>query len=237
MAEFSEAQVAAIDKIVEHYVGQISIAQRLSRSLLDLFESSEKLAPHIHSMKARAKDPISLKDKLERKLRRGIIEGKKFEITSENLFEQITDLAGVRLLHLYTSQFALINKIVLELLAGEGFKILEGPEARIWDDEYKAIFGAMGIDTIPSERMYTSVHYVVDAGSGIKRTAEIQVRTLAQELWGEVDHAINYPHACGVPACEEQIRVLARVASSCTRLVDSIFFTLDEDRKPKKPTQ
>jgi putative GTP pyrophosphokinase len=117
--------------------------------------------------------------------------------------------------------------------------VLEGPEARIWDDEYEATFTKMKIATVSSERMYTSVHYVVDAGAGTKRTAEIQVRTLAQEYWGEVDHAINYPYPCGQPSVEEQIKVLARVTSSCTRLVDSIFFALEQEAKrpqePEKP--
>ncbi|MBA3247219.1 MAG: hypothetical protein H0T63_03960 [Pyrinomonadaceae bacterium] len=27
-----------------------------------------------------------------------------------------------------------------------------------------------------------------------KYTFELQVRNLAAELWGEVDHSINYPH-------------------------------------------
>ena len=42
---------------------------------------------------------------------------------------------------------------------------------------------------------------------------------------------VNNPHPCEIPACEEQILVLARVTSSATRLVDSIFFTRDEEAK------
>jgi ppGpp synthetase/RelA/SpoT-type nucleotidyltranferase len=96
-----------------------------------------------------------------------------------------------------------------------------------------ALFQRMSVKTMSSERMYTSVHYVVNAGAGTKRTAEIQVRTLAEELWGEVDHTISYPHPCPIPTCGEQIKVLARVTSSCTRLVDSIFFARNQS-EPKK---
>jgi len=71
--------------------------------------------------------------------------------------------------------------------------------------------------------MYTSVHYVVESNSSTRATCEIQVRTLAEELWGEVDHTMNYPHESSVLSCREQIKVLARVTSSCSRLVDSIF--------------
>jgi len=81
--------------------------------------------------------------------------------------------------------------------------------------------------------MYTSVHYVIDSNSRTRYTAEIQVRTLAEELWGEVTHVIDYPTACPNLACKEQIRVLARVASSCTRLVDSIFKSYEDYLKNK----
>ncbi len=226
MVELSPERTATIEALVQHYADRLETAQRLSHNLAELF-SSDKLKKLVHSIKARAKDPEHLRDKLKRKMCKCIEEGNEFDITPENLFKQVNDLAGVRLLHLHTWQFADIHKIVLELLAEEGFRVLEGPVARTWDNEYKAVFGKMGIATIDSERMYTSVHYVVDPGAGTKPTAEIQVRTLAEELWGEVDHTINYPHACEIAACGEQIKVLARVTSSCTRLVDSIFFARD----------
>ncbi len=58
-----------------------------------------------------------------------------------------------------------------------------------------------------------------------KITCEIQVRTLADEIWGEIDHRLNYPIEHQSLACREQIKSLARVASSCSRLVDSIMAT------------
>jgi ppGpp synthetase/RelA/SpoT-type nucleotidyltranferase len=57
-------------------------------------------------------------------------------------------------------------------------------------------------------------------------TAEIQVRTLMEEVWGEVDHTMNYPYPVESLACREQLKVLARVTSSASRLVDSIFATV-----------
>jgi ppGpp synthetase/RelA/SpoT-type nucleotidyltranferase len=226
--EIRADDAALIEAIVATYIERLETARRLSENLSRLF-TSERLTLLVHSIKARAKDPSHLKDKLERKVRKCYETGDPFDITPDNLFERINDLAGVRLLHLHTSQFQRINQIVLELLADEGYKVLEGPIARTWDDEYKKLFDQMGVTTIASERMYTSVHYVVEPGAKTRRTAEIQVRTLAEELWGEVDHTINYPHPCSVASCKEQIKVLARVTSSCTRLVDSIFFALDSD--------
>ena len=229
MADLSPEQTATIEAIVTDYAKRRSLALRFSENLATLF-SDQELAPLVHSMKYRAKHPDSLRDKLQRKMRKALELGKEFDITPENLFEKINDLAGVRLLHLHTSQFSELNSILSQLLTQEGYNIIEGPTARIWDDEYKALFAKMGIETVSSERMYTSVHYVVNAGAGTKRTAEIQVRTLAEELWGEVDHTINYPHPCPILACGEQIKVLARLTSGCTRLVDSIFFSRDNSK-------
>ena len=84
-------------------------------------------------MKYRAKDPEHLRDKLQRKMHKTLEPGQQFDITPDNLFEKVTDLAGVRLLHLYTAQFSDINRILLELLSQEGYNILEGPTARTWD--------------------------------------------------------------------------------------------------------
>jgi putative GTP pyrophosphokinase len=126
-------------------------------------------------------------------------------------------------LHLHTAEFPRINEVLLELLVENNYPVVEGPIARIWDEEYRATYSAMGIATVVNPRMYTSVHYVVEANTRTKRTAEIQVRTLAEELWGESDHKINYPHPSPIATCAEQIKVLARMTSGCTRLVDSIM--------------
>jgi putative GTP pyrophosphokinase len=77
--------------------------------------------------------------------------------------------------------------------------------------------------------MYTSVHYIIKPNSTAKITCEIQVRTLMEEVWGEVDHLINYPHKSQLISIREQIKTLARVTSSCSRLVDSIFTTYNEE--------
>ena len=82
--------------------------------------------------------------------------------------------------------------------------------------------------------MYTSVHYVIEPNRRTKYTCELQVRTLAEEVWGEVDHTINYPIATPIIACKEQIAVLARVTSGCTRLVDSLFRTYEDAQKSQK---
>jgi ppGpp synthetase/RelA/SpoT-type nucleotidyltranferase len=140
-----------------------------------------------------------------------------------NLFQKITDLAGVRILHLYTDQIEGINKRVMAILTEQQYSLVEGPIAHIWDNEAEQYFKTRGIRTELRETMYTSVHYIIELNTASRVCCELQVRTLADELWGEVSHTVDYPKPTKSIACKEQLKVLARVTSGCTRLVDSIF--------------
>ncbi len=215
-----------VDSILNTYNDQDNLERlkTLQSALVTCFSESEELKPHIHFLKTRLKDADSLRKKLERKILDAKKEGESYEITPENLFAKINDLIGVRILHLYTDQIKIINPIMKKLFDNHGYRLSEGPFARTWDDEYKDFFLANEIKTESSRSLYTSVHYIIGAGrTSNELTAEIQVRTLMEEVWGEVDHQINYPVKTEILSCEEQIKVLARVTSSATRLVDSIF--------------
>src|SRR5207244_6540861 len=78
------------------------------------------------------------------------------------------------------------------------------------------------------ESLYTSVHYTIKQNSTNRRVCELQVRTLAEEVWGEISHKINYPHETDSVACKEQLKVLARLVSGCSRLVDSIVASYED---------
>jgi putative GTP pyrophosphokinase len=198
--------------------------------LLAALQGSSDLQQHIHSMRVRVKDAGHLREKLDRKRSACESAGEAFDVTPANLLTTITDLAGVRLLHLYTRQIRQIDAALRKIFDEQSYELREGPFARTWDDESREFFRSCGIKTEDSPTLYTSVHYVIGSASRTTVTCEVQVRTLAEELWGEVDHSINYPTPTAVLALSEQIKVLARVTSSATRLVDSIFAT-DEDNK------
>jgi ppGpp synthetase/RelA/SpoT-type nucleotidyltranferase len=217
--------------LVSFFVDNKVTFERDVDNLIGLFIKDKSLLPFIHSVKGRVKDSGHLKDKLKRNWLDTKKKHKKFNINRENLFTKINDLSGVRILHLHTRQIQMINNFLTDILEAEQYELIEGPIAKTWDDETRGYFKDIGIKTEKSETMYTSVHYIVKINRRTKRTAEIQVRTLAEELWGEVDHAINYPHSSKISDCREQIKVLARVTSSCSRLVDSIFRSHQESKK------
>jgi ppGpp synthetase/RelA/SpoT-type nucleotidyltranferase len=225
-----EARLVA--ELVERYRNNIS----LIRGFLNSFHShfAERIGENgplsevVHSVKYRMKDPEHLRSKLWRKIDLAKRTEKPFDINTENLFLKINDLGGYRILHLHTSQAAKIHPVLLDVIETAQFDLFEKPFANIWDEEAKAFFEGIGIRTEVNPRLYSSVHYVIQARSKHAVTCEIQSRTLADEIWGEVDHRINYPQAHQSRGCREQIKVLARVASSCSRLVDSIVVADDE---------
>jgi len=139
---------------------------------------------------------------------------------------------------LHTRQVEAIDRVLKEIFREHKFEVLEGPFARTWDDESREYFQGIGIEVQKSDTMYTSVHYVLSSNSVTTQTCEVQVRTLMEEVWGEVDHQVNYPHPNEHVACREQIRALARATSSATRLVDSIFATVEDlDAREKSPAR
>ncbi len=188
---------------------------------------NSKESPIIHSIKSRSKDPEHLRDKLKRKLKKGK------EITNSNLFGEITDLIGIRILHLYQDQFPIIHKEILKYIEEGDWVFVEPPKAMTWDPESKKMYRKLGIKTELRVTYYTSVHYIVKPNNNNPNPicCEIQVRTLFEEIWGEIDHTINYPHSTDNIPCKEQLRVLSKLVSTGTRLADAIFRSYNDYNK------
>lgn len=184
----------------------------------------------IHSLKYRIKDVEHLRDKLNRKRLEGRI------ITPDSLFSEITDLAGVRVLHLYQDQFSVIHNKIVEKVASGDWVFAEPPKAYTWDPEAQDYFEGLGIDCHQKESYYTSTHYLVKPREDSPLTCEIQVRTLFEEVWGEIEHTINYPYQTDSVACKEQLRVLSKLVSTGTRLADSIFRSYNEHNETTSQT-
>lgn len=170
----------------------------------------------IHSYKSRIKDREHLREKISRKIATGR------EITSQNIFFEITDLAGVRLIHLFQDDFTKIDNIIRERATNDHWFIAERPKAYTWDPEVEAFFKNHDVDVIRKDTSYTSVHYLIRPHSKSPICCEIQVRTLFEEIWGEVDHRINYPNPTESLACKEQIKVLSKITGAGSRLLDSL---------------
>lgn len=228
MVRLSTSTRRDIDRLVNLYKDNIPDFRRVAESVYNLLQTHELITPHVHSLKYRVKDPEHLRHKLIRKASAALQAGEVFDINETNLFEKINDFAGVRILHINTEQMGNIDSALRKIFDAELYKIVEGPIANTWDEEYKKFFNKIKISTKTTDSLYTSVHYVIESNNRAHTKCEIQVRTLMEEVWGEVSHKITYPDPTHSVACQEQIRVLARVTSSGTRLVDSIFKSYNE---------
>jgi ppGpp synthetase/RelA/SpoT-type nucleotidyltranferase len=182
--------------------------------------------PVIHSIKKRLKDKEHLKEKIARK------KGSKKDISEENFFDSVTDLAGIRVLHLHKTQFETIHNEIMEKVDNGDWKLVEEPKAMSWDPESIEYYEKLGIKTDRRDTYYTSVHYII-APNNPKNIVkcEIQVRTLFEEIWGEIDHNINYPKKTNSVACQEQLKVLTKLVATGTKLAESIFLSHHEHTK------
>lgn len=220
-----------IEEAVAFYSDSKDSFSNLAQAIVANLDNSKVLKPFIHSIKYRAKDPDKLKSKLERIAKDCLANHHVFDINKNNLFEKIGDLAGVRLLHLHTSQVETIHKGITGIVEEYQYHLVGKPTAYTWDIENSDYFSGVGLDVSPRKSMYTSIHYNLFSNTKTKMQCELQVRTLVEEIWGEVSHVINYPNETNILACREQLKVLARISSGVTRLVDSIFATYQESNR------
>lgn len=138
------------------------------------------------------------------------------------------------MLHLYSEQLRDIHNAIMQEVNNGDLVLYETPKAYTWDIDLKSFYEDLGIQTIVKPSYYTSVHYVVMPKKGSEIKCEIQVRTLYEEVWGEIDHSMNYPYECESLACKEQLKVLAQLTAAGTRLANSIVKSKGEYDKLKE---
>jgi ppGpp synthetase/RelA/SpoT-type nucleotidyltranferase len=221
-----------IDEAIGTYLEKQFEYEQFLASVLVFFQKHPLLnkspLPIIHSIKSRLKDPSHLADKLQRKLKIGKV------ITKDNIFTEITDFIGVRVLHLHQDQFSEINSAINTKIANGDWLFVEQPKAFTWDPESVEFYKKQNVLTELRDTYYTSIHYLVKPNNQNSICCEIQVRTLFEEIWGEIDHSINYPNPTDSFPCKEQLRVLSKLVSTGTRLADSIFRTHSDHERMKR---
>lgn len=198
----------------------------LHDKFLSYIKRDPELKKLVHSYKTRFKDLEHLANKIDRKNHEDSLlpEGdRRGPITAGNIKERITDICGIRILHLYIGQFGDIHKALMKYVDSGELALFESPKAYTWDPEYSRLFESFGVTPKLKESFYTSVHYVFKPRADSDITCEVQVRTLFEEVWGEIDHSFNYPDKSDSKVVQEQLKVLARVVGAGTRLSDSIY--------------
>jgi ppGpp synthetase/RelA/SpoT-type nucleotidyltranferase len=176
-------------------------------------EAIKKRGISIHSVQARAKDPASL--------------GRKAATPSESdptqpkyphPLKQITDLSAIRIITFFPRTIAQIDSMLRE-----EFEILERSDK--------------SEDLLEDEKFgYQSIHYLVKLNSGravlseyerfASAITEVQVRTILQHAWAEIEHDIQYKSATTIPT---DIRRRFMALAGLLEIADREFQAIQDD--------
>lgn len=153
---------------------------------------AEALRTHksIHTVKSRIKDGERLIEKIIRKTpSRKEKYGEDFQFTVENYKKEINDLIGVRVIHIFKEEWEDIHNFI-----SDTWKVIEiTANVREGDDTER--FEDLNIEIHSRKSGYRSVHYLIEfSPTSQKVIAEIQVRTIFEEGYGEIDHRLRYSH-------------------------------------------
>jgi len=195
-----------LSEIFDHYVGlniQLGHHETLVASLL-------QEVPVVHSVKSRLKDPEHLIAKL-------ITKSDLDAINENNYRKEVTDLIGLRALHLFKDDWIQIHRFIKDT-----WRLKQKPTAnvRIGDSEAALQkFKSEGCKIRFHPAGYRSVHYLITSRIN-KETAiaEIQVRTIFEEGWSEIDHTIRYPYNLYNDAINQYLVIFNRLAGSADEM-------------------
>ncbi|MCA9772911.1 MAG: hypothetical protein KC466_10925 [Myxococcales bacterium] len=146
----------------------------------------------IHRIQLRIKDPESVVAKILRKPQEY---PKGFGRSS---LDAMPDLIGARVIVYFLTNLPLVDHEIRNSSDIELSK--ERPPVAYLPPDLVQRFGLSHLECRSKESGYTSVHYVLRLrGGGRARRpgpwVELQVRTMAQDLWGEIEHILGYkPH-------------------------------------------
>ncbi|CAM3840175.1 GTP pyrophosphokinase family protein [Deinococcus frigens] len=159
----------------------------------------------IHNITGRLKRPASLADKLRRKPGR------------YRTLEDVTDLVAVRVITYFESDVAAVSRL------------LEAHHEINWEH---SVDKSMMHD--PDRFGYMGVHYVVKVPPGIEQFTphiseppqhyEVQIRSILQHAWAEIEHDLGYKNREAVP--REVQRRFYRLAG-LLEMADEEFMALD----------
>lgn len=139
----------------------------------------------VHSLNYRVKDTRHLIEKIIRKNPQYLAKGNTLSLS--NYEQEITDLMGIRILLLFKEDWLDVHK---ELMKNYHDALLEPPFAYVREGDDTRLYE--GRITVKKEKPYRSVHYLIQSGNGL--AIEVQVRTLYEEAWSEIDHKLRYPY-------------------------------------------
>ena len=198
-----------LEAIHDHYAVQRPWLEEIAASVLGLLRHGQG----IHSLRVRTKDPEHLIEKIIRKSSEPT--GDKYRgVDTVNYPDVVTDLIGLRALHLVKEDWRLIH----EFLVTE-FTMREPPIAYIRHGDDDSLYSEFAVSSKSHDRKYRSVHYLLEyAPTKRQHVVEVQVRTLFEESWSEIDHQVNYPEPSEDPVIADYLGIFNRLAGGADEM-------------------
>jgi ppGpp synthetase/RelA/SpoT-type nucleotidyltranferase len=170
--------------------------------------------PAVHSLKMRIKDPDHLVAKIIRKR----VDDPTLEVSEANYSTVITDLVGIRALHLFKDDWRPIHEAV-----NANWELVEPPVAYVRrgdSEELEKAFAECGCTVAKHPFGYRSLHYLVKCQptKAVTLLVELQVRTLFEEGWSEIDHRIRYPYGENEEVLSRFLELFNRLAGSADEM-------------------
>ena len=194
------------------YDDYLTIRDNLESTGNDIAARLRKLDT-VHSLRIRIKDPEHLIEKIIRKK----CEDNNLKITLNNYRDKITDLIGVRALHLFKEDWGLIHDFI-----EENWEFQEEPTANVRkgdSDKFINKFKEKGCKINEHKFGYRSVHYIVKSSPTKQmHLTEIQVRTIFEEGFSEIDHQIRYPYHQDNIILANYLAIFNRLAGSADEM-------------------
>ena len=156
----------------------------------------------VHSLNYRVKATKHLIEKIIRKNPYYLERGNALSVN--NYEQKITDLMGIRILLLFKEDWLEVHN---DLMEKYGNVLLESPFAYVREGDDTRLYE--GKVEVRKEKPYRSVHYVIQSDKGLG--IEIQVRTLYEEAWSEIDHKLRYPYNITNDMLENYINIMNRL--------------------------
>jgi putative GTP pyrophosphokinase len=115
-----------------------------------------------------------------------------------------------------------VHGAIIDHATKKDWILVEKPKAYTWDPDSEFFLRSLGLKCELKPSFYTSVHYLVKPKKKSSAVCEIQVRSLLEEVWGEVDHRIKYKGLTTDERANEHLAVLARLVSAGSRVLSAI---------------
>ncbi len=163
-----EKNIEKLNTVMIKYIAALKVLETQLDIISDDFKYIKEYNP-IEHIKTRIKSADSIIDKLERK---------ELDFTIENIEDELTDIVGARIICSFESD---VYDVVNIIKKSSIFKVIE-------EKDYIKI---------PKKSGYRSYHLIVEVPVELISTkttvkAEIQIRTMAMDLWASLEHKIKY---------------------------------------------